>query len=160
MKSDGSEAGTVLVKDIREDILSGNPKDIGNLNGMAYFSVKNEMGRKELWKSDGTAEGTERVKLFDMLDEINNLFYFNNKIYLTISTGFEDGYHSLWVSDGSQEGTEIISNFNKTVVSIDTFGFLENNLLFRIENKYKQYQLWKTKETFEDTIVLADGETN
>ncbi len=159
-KSDGTEVGTLLVKDLREDALDADPKDIANINGMAYFSAKNEIGRKELWKSDGTAEGTERVKLFYMLDEIDNLFYLNNKIYLTISTGFEDGHFGLWLSDGSEEGTESIANFNTSVIDIKMFGSFENNLLFRTENKYDQYQLWKTKETSENTIVLADAEIN
>jgi len=152
--------GTLLVKDLREDALDGDPKDIANINGMAYFSAKNEIGRKELWKSDGTVGGTVRVKLFDMLDEIDNLFYLNNKIYLNISTGFEDGHSSLWLSDGSEEGTEIISNFNRSVVHLDMFASFENNLLFRTGNKYDQSQLWKTKGTSENTIVLADGEIN
>jgi ELWxxDGT repeat protein len=59
-KSDGTEAGTVRVKDISGGSLS--PSDLTNVGGTIYFSANEGTSGYELWKSDGTEAGTVRVK--------------------------------------------------------------------------------------------------
>ena len=65
-KSDGSSAGTVLVKDINPATTGPNaPSSFGGfveLNGALYFSATNNEHGSELWKTDGTADGTVMVK--------------------------------------------------------------------------------------------------
>ena len=59
-KTDGTTAGTALVKDIYPGLQSSSPHYFVNLNGMLLFSADSGSGRK-LWKSDGTATGTTLV---------------------------------------------------------------------------------------------------
>jgi len=56
-KSDGTAAGTVLVKDIRSSA-SSNPQNLVNVNGTIFFSANRGDTGYELWKSDGTDVGT------------------------------------------------------------------------------------------------------
>jgi ELWxxDGT repeat protein len=53
-KSDGTEAGTVHVKDISPGILT-------NVNGTLYFTANDGIAGEELWTSDGTEAGTVMV---------------------------------------------------------------------------------------------------
>ena len=60
-KSDGTAAGTVLVKDINpaQRLL---PQHLTNVNGTLFFTANDGTHGHELWKSDGTAAGTVLVK--------------------------------------------------------------------------------------------------
>ena len=58
-KSDGTAAGTVLVKDINPG--SGRlvrPPALTDVNGTLFFTADDGANGSELWKSDGTAAGT------------------------------------------------------------------------------------------------------
>src|SRR5262245_13708019 len=61
-RSDGTAAGTVLVKHVVAGIGSSSPRDLTNVNGMLFFSAYSASTGRELWKSDGTAAGTVLVK--------------------------------------------------------------------------------------------------
>jgi ELWxxDGT repeat protein len=66
-KSDGTEAGTVLVKDIGPgNCCSGNPMQLTDVGGTLLYNGATDGSSlypdRELWKSDGTAAGTVQVK--------------------------------------------------------------------------------------------------
>jgi ELWxxDGT repeat protein len=61
-KSDGTEAGTVRVKDILPGDGSSYPGSLTNVNGMLVFRARDGTSGDELWKSDGTESGTVLVK--------------------------------------------------------------------------------------------------
>src|SRR5262245_3996633 len=54
-KSDGTVAGTTLVKDIFPGNSSCYPASFSNLNGTLFFSATDGATVWERWKSDGTA---------------------------------------------------------------------------------------------------------
>src|SRR5258706_4699149 len=72
-KSDGSAAGTTMVKDIfpggdfdyynwTYSPNSSYPGNLTNVNGTLFFSADDGTVGQELWKTDGTAAGTTLVK--------------------------------------------------------------------------------------------------
>ncbi len=72
-KSDGTAAGTVLVKDINPAMdlpwpgggptpRSSSPAHLAAYNGAVYFQADDGVNGVELWKSDGTAKGTVLLK--------------------------------------------------------------------------------------------------
>ena len=62
-KSDGTEAGTVLVKDIsRGDSPTGAPSSLTAVGGRCSSPPTTTITAQELWKSDGTGAGTVLVK--------------------------------------------------------------------------------------------------
>jgi len=61
-KSDGTEGGTVLVKDIDAGSESGDPWYLTNVNGTLFFNAWDGVHGYELWKSNGTDAGTVLVK--------------------------------------------------------------------------------------------------
>ena len=62
-KSDGTRAGTVLVKDIEPGDYDGSyPSSLTGVGGTLFFTADDGTHGRELWKSDGTRAGTVLVK--------------------------------------------------------------------------------------------------
>ncbi|NJR47051.1 MAG: hypothetical protein HC775_15490 [Hyellaceae cyanobacterium CSU_1_1] len=120
--SDGTAEGTQLLVDLREETDSygygSRPSDLLEFNDKLYFAADDGESR-ELYVSDGTAEGTQL--LVDLnpgenqygnsySSDPNNLVEFNGKLYFTA----DDGEHGteLYVSDGTAEGTQLVADLN------------------------------------------------
>src|SRR5688500_12195871 len=63
-KSDGTAAGTVLVKDIVPGPIGANILNLKNAAGTLYFVASDAGGGRAVYKSDGTALGTDAVARF------------------------------------------------------------------------------------------------
>jgi ELWxxDGT repeat protein len=93
--SDGTDPGTVMVKDIFPGPDGSLPNQITICNGFMYLTC---WYQQELWKSDGTEAGTQLVK--PVLSYTRFGAVWNNKMYL-VSGDNPD----LWQSDGTTLGT-------------------------------------------------------
>src|SRR5262249_40136347 len=56
--SDGSGAGTVMVKDINSGSGGSYPDNLTVVNGILFFTADDGVNGRELWQSDGTDAGT------------------------------------------------------------------------------------------------------
>src|SRR5690242_1585476 len=106
-KSDGTDAGTSMVKDIAAG--SSTPLHLTNVGGTLFFTADDGTHGRELWKSDGTAAGTT------MVDDINPGAAGSNPVELvdmggTVYFHADDGVHidALWRSDGTAGGTTLV----------------------------------------------------
>ena len=61
-KSDGTEAGTVMVKDINPTNANGGIGTLIPMGNTLYFRADDGTHGSELWKTDGTTSGTVMVK--------------------------------------------------------------------------------------------------
>ena len=61
-RTDGTAAGTVLVRDIGPGPVSGNPRELVAAQGKLYFTADDTFTGSELWVSDGSAGGTRMVQ--------------------------------------------------------------------------------------------------
>ena len=93
-----------LVKDIREGSDNGSPAEIFTFEDNIFFKASDGTTDFELWKSDGTANGTILVK--DIRDGGSSspydFFELNNELYFTANDGSGNG---LWKTDGTEGGT-------------------------------------------------------
>ena len=120
--SDGTPAGTFMVKDIGSGSLGSFPAELTNVNGTlffrAYHDTSNTAWLSSLWKSDGTAAGTSLV--YNLGQEGTTSFTSSNgKLFFIrqVNTGVL-WVDNLWVSDGTGLGTVPIKKFEGMQVSV------------------------------------------
>ncbi len=133
-KSDGTEAGTVLVKDLTGGTIQTK---FYAANGLLMFVYTNPTFGEELWKTDGTSAGTALVK--DIYPGtggafISNLVVYDNNLFFT---AFENSALHIYKSDGSSANTQIFSNL------VGPFGSqVFKNKLFFIAFEYSSSAYW------------------
>lgn len=145
-KSDGTESGTVLIKNISSGANSTNFNEMISANGLVFFMTDNY---SKLWRSDGTESGT--YQLYDAGNYMGSMFSFNNKIYFA---GFETAYDGeLWESDGTSTGTKLTKNISPAYGSFP-FGFVElNGTMYFNANS----QFWKSDGTSNGTVLVSSA---
>jgi ELWxxDGT repeat protein len=94
--SDGTAAGTVLVKDINPGGASSNPGGLADVNGILFFAANDGTHGSELWKSDGTASGTVLVA------DIDPGSASSYPTFLTVA-----GRHLFFTADDGVHGAEL-----------------------------------------------------
>lgn len=142
-----SFAQATLVKDINKGTAGSSPGTKYNFNNEVYFSANDGIHGNELWKTDGTTDGTKLVK--DLNPNGNGLTFVFNAIatsnYFFFFGSTEDGLY-LWKTDGTSEGTSAIK---KLSVGGTFLGKTGNKVIFTAEQK-----LWSSDGTEAGTIVL------
>jgi ELWxxDGT repeat protein len=120
-KTDGTDAGTLMVKDINPGSASSLPSSFVNVNGELFFVSDDGVHGNELWKSDGTDAGTVMVKDIDpagsnpdsttppITTYPYNLTNVNGTLFFVADDG--SGAAGLWKSDGSEAGTVKVVDF-------------------------------------------------
>ncbi|MBX2973373.1 MAG: T9SS type A sorting domain-containing protein [Flavobacteriales bacterium] len=117
--SDGTEAGTTMVKDISTGSASSYPNYFTVIGNKIYFSASTEAEGNELWVTDGTAAGTHLV--VDATpgtesSDVDRIVAFNNKVYFTARTYYPLGIsgaqsiYDMWETDGTQQGSHVFYN--------------------------------------------------
>src|SRR5207244_2850184 len=104
-RSDGTAAGTMLVKDICPGAAGSGPFAFTNVNGTLFFAANDGVTGSELYKSDGTAAGTVLVK--DVFPGPFGSLAFRGEIVNVNGTAFFNP-GAIYKSDGTAAGTEIV----------------------------------------------------
>jgi len=171
-KSDGTEAGTSIVKDIRPGSYgptpySSEPEDLMEVNGVLYFTAFDSTNGRELWKSDGTEAGTVMVKdIYPGFDPIEPYPIYpgsSNPSYLTEMNDIlyfqaDDGIHGkeLWRSDGTEAGTYMVRDIKGPSSSPDHFEDMDGLLYFSAHDGINGQALWKSDGSKDGTLQVKD----
>ncbi|MFY0523017.1 ELWxxDGT repeat protein [Archangium gephyra] len=158
-KSDGTPAGTQLVRDIRPGVQDSAPSQLTVVGGFVYFSADDGSSGRELWRTDGTAAGTVLVK--DLYPGVSpsfpsNLMDFNGVLYFSAM----DASHGteLWRTDGTAAGTLLVKdivagNFSSSPADLTVAG---GRLFFTAETATTGRELWKSDGTAAGTVLVKD----
>jgi ELWxxDGT repeat protein len=153
-KTDGTPAGTLLVKDFNA---IGTPTyDPVGAGGKLFFPVRGE--RLELWTSDGSAAGTTSLgpiashnSNFDpLLTATGDAVFLRGQ---ALETGVE-----LWTSDGTAAGTGMVRDLYPGSSSSTPDGFYAHHDLvyFRAKDDVHGVELWRSDGTLDGTWLVHD----
>ena len=143
-RSDGTEAGTYLLKELEPGTASSLLFNLTAVNGKIYFTGYSSVYGYGAWVCDGTESGTQ---LLASVGEPTEFFAWGSKVYF-IADGF-DFWSTVWETDGTIANT-------KQVIELGDKGSggqqiieptIVNGLLFFIFLSYEGnigWQLWRS----------------
>lgn len=161
-RSDGTVAGTTLLKDIEPDVTtnSGRVLNVTVVGGRLYFSADDGSGAgSELWTSDGTGSGTALVKDIDPGTPSSSPSAFTSLDHRcvfaarTVGAGFEP-----WVTDGTASGTMLLKDIapGASHSSPQQLVRCGGYVIFSASDPTNGRELWRSDGTSAGTILLKD----
>jgi ELWxxDGT repeat protein len=165
-RTDGTKAGTTLLKDVDTGQFSSWPESLINFSGHVLFDAYDGVHGYEPWITDGTPAGTHILKNIGVGDH-NGLYYDSN---VPIFTRFgndlffeaDDGIHNfeLWKTDGTKAGTKLAVDMWPGPRSADPWTMMSNgqHLVVQAADEAHGYELHRTNGTPATTSFLKDVE--
>lgn len=148
-KTDGTTNGTQMVMDIFPGpvpgILDDTNPETATLNQYVFFTAKDSIHGMELWKTDGTSNGTQMVHDIQPGEKgslPHNLWVDDSTLYFTAyeaSTGVE-----LWSTDGTSTGTQRLTDINpgRANTNPKVLGKAGTRLIFSAVDADHGFELW------------------
>ncbi len=181
-KTDGTAAGTALVKNINDSYLDSRPENLTACGDRVFFTAYQSGIGRELWVSDSTPAGTKLVKDITpaSLDatwsnkpgRVGNLTCMNGLMFFTADNGTSGT--ELWRSDGTAAGTWLVkdiwpgagaSNPELLTVVSGPLAYETHDgelvvpgdfLYFSSVSPERGRELWKSDGTPEGTVLVRD----
>lgn len=165
--TDGTEEGSGPVTSSDADLyvseyaaisLPASTRSLGN-GSLVLFSGFNQAYGSELWRTDGTAEGTALVvDIYPAGESSNPTNLTSMDSYILFVANDQDGHQGLWRSDGTAEGTEMIAELrigtgwplNAPLLRVGNF------LYFSADDGEHGFELWRSDGTAAGTVMLSD----
>jgi ELWxxDGT repeat protein len=162
-KTDGTDEGTTLVKDLWDGSdNSGNPRHLISFGNSVFFAANDGIHGCEIWKSNGTSTGTVLVRDISVgayNSDPQDFVIANNELFFT---AFHPTYgRELWVTDGTEDGTRLVKDVKPGAGSAlpDYYGnFIatSKSLYFNANNGNGDYDVWKSDGTELGTVKLMN----
>ncbi|MEJ7586837.1 MAG: T9SS type A sorting domain-containing protein [Ferruginibacter sp.] len=173
-RSDGTNAGTVLLKDINTGSAgadSSNPRLFYQFNNTVLFLATDANNGEEVWRTDGTSGGTTILAdinpgaasstgielLPGVTFSIFNSFHtFNNRVFFTAYNGTSSG--QVWGTDGTTANTSLL----KDIVPGQSLSFIvladavnyPNKFIFPVADQTGRSELWQSDGTPGGTVLF------
>ena len=163
-KTDGTAAGTIMIKDIKAGIGNSQSSGFCKIPSTTLFIAQSVGLESKLWKTDGTTAGTEQISVAEPFFIVNqDMVKLGNKV-IFFAHNTVDGYEP-YVSDGTAAGTFMLKNINPTGNSLTTQAMglhlkMTDKYCFFIANNGTTNALWRTDGTIDGTIEVIPNVTN
>jgi ELWxxDGT repeat protein len=156
--SDGTPAGTRLIKDLCPGPCRGADQVLMSSQGLFYFTGSDGTHGVEPWASDGTAAGTRMVR--DLCPGLcgsdpRNPARFKGRLLFSANDGTNG--RELWSTDGSGPGTVRITDLNPDDPVYSFQGVaLGGRFLFAADDGAAGSEPWSTDGTLAGSAPVAD----
>lgn len=151
--TDGTDAGTRLVKDIFPGAGSSTPGELTPLGGLLYFSAEDGTGPARLWQTDGTADGTRLVESEG--ESPQHLFVLGDTLYFS-ATRAEDG-RELWAVGPGRAAARVRDIApGPTSSGPRNFTVFQGLLYFLADDGVRGEELWRSDGTDGGTVLVRD----
>lgn len=164
-RTDGTEEGTEMVADVYPDGMGGLSIDpnFREYKNELYFCARSSLAvGYELWKTNGTPEGTILVKDINTTEQYSSfpkdLVVYNDQLYFVAE--YPENHTNIFVTDGTTEGTQLFFDINPGNSGQTGELTVCNNLIF-----FKGYtadlglELYRTNGFSEGTFMLKNIST-
>ena len=157
--TDGTEAGTFMVKDINPGMGTSRPGYFSRFGDKLLFVADDGVTGSEVWVTDGTEAGTRLVKDIragSFGAAVKYPVVFGDQVYFHANNGLE-GFE-LWASDGTPEGTYMVKDIIPGPDSGRPYYLtvFKDELYFRGESEQWVHELWKSDGTESGTVTVKD----
>lgn len=163
-RTDGTEVGTVLVKDIFPGSDGSGVESLAELDGVLLLAANDGTSGQELWRSDGSPEGTVRVA--DICPGADG----SDPTSITViapgrAVFFADDCSSgkeLWESNGTTAGTRLLQDLLPGGETGGLEGFVLSDSLayFETQNGALQNTLWALPRFAPGALPDGNGNGN
>lgn len=154
-RTDGTQAGTTLVKDINPGVASAWPSQLTVVNGTLYFVADDGAHGYELWKSDGTAIGTTLVKdIYPGATQsgISELLNLNGTLLFIATSPAAEA--QLWRSNGAADTTVMVTSPNLVGAATRFYKLIRAGDLVALRSFSG---IWRSDGTPDGTHQLTDA---
>jgi ELWxxDGT repeat protein len=126
-----------------------------NFNNYTYFLANDGNSGRELWRTDGTVNGTILLKdIFpgNQSSTPHNFFEINNKLYFIANNGING--KEIWETDGSTIGTKIVSIIENSVSdpNFSNFLIINNKAYFLATDFIVGMEVWVFNPNYCETL--------
>ena len=157
--TDGTEAGTHLLKDINPGRPDGVSRESALLGSRLIFQGTEPGTGSELWITDATETGTLLLKDINpgaTGSEPSGFAVLGDKVIF----GATENTHGaeVWITDGTPEGTKLLADIIPGVAGSDARHFKAgvNFVFFSAYDVENGWTLWRTNGTTEGTQKIID----
>lgn len=163
-RTDGTAAGTYIVKDINAGSSGSSPAGFCKIGTDVVFKASTSGNPGKLWKTDGTDVGTSQIPVIEPFYIVNSdMAKLGNKV-IFFAHNTVDGFEP-YVSDGTAAGTFMLKNINPSGNSLTTQAQglhlkVVGNYCYFIANNGTTSSLWRTDGTTNGTIELIAENNN
>lgn len=173
-KSDGTNSGTVLLKDINtgnSGADSSNPNHFYAYKNLVLFTATDATHGNEIWETDGTTGGTILLKdinpgvasstSFEVFPGVFAPVFlgfhtFNGNAFFNANDGTSTG--EVWVTDGTPGNTtllkDIVSGTSYSTIFLINAVNLSSKFIFAVSDNTSRSELWQSDGTPGGTVLF------
>jgi trimeric autotransporter adhesin len=151
--SDGTAAGTRLVKDINLGRATSLIDKFVNFKDQVYFTADDGLDGMQLWVTDGTTAGTRSVTsevsgIKGPIITDGDLMYFLRVVNSKLE---------VWKSDGTVSGTTLIKADIGIVSGPSNFSLIGDLLYFTVGVQNNSSEVWRSDGTASGTFAISNA---
>lgn len=164
-ESDGTPLGTKIIKDFPEtdnNLTSSILLFLEKTSNKLFFRTRPTVNSFDLWTSDGTNNGTVRLKTLNYSSGYNKVLTFGalgSKFFIFIASNIYGEAIDCWSSDGTTIGTQIFATKIIRKLNVTTPIPFNNKLYFGIDDFNLGHELWSSDGTLSGTRLVGDIQT-